>query len=254
MTSKLFELPNIRKIYIPDPGYVIWDADLKGADAQVVAWEAEDDDLKAAFRAGLDVHDKNARDMWGAAYTSLPGGPDIPGSPMYKKRKQCKQGVHATNYGGKAPNLAKILNWTVHETDQFQKRWFSIHPGIRDNFHRRVQDALATTRRVTNAFGYHRIYFDRIDIVFPQALAWIPQSTVALLTYRGARQLESRLPWMEELMQVHDSLVYQSTSRYSAFGQQIREALTCPIPYPDPLTIQWGLAMSATSWGDVRSV
>ena len=49
-------LPNVRKLFITDPGYVMYEADLKGADAQVVAWEAEDDDLKAAFRAGVDIH------------------------------------------------------------------------------------------------------------------------------------------------------------------------------------------------------
>lgn len=251
--GKLFELPNIRKQFIPDPGYIIWDSDLKGADAQVVAWEANDEDLKAAFRAGLDVHDKNAEDMWGSAYTSLHGGPDIPGTPRYKQRKKCKQGVHATNYGGKPNNLAKILNWTVHETDQFQKRWFDIHPGILD-WHKRIQSDLASTRRVVNQFGYHRIYFDRIDVVFPQALAWVPQSTVALLTYRGCKKLEETYDWIEIMMQVHDSLVFQSTSRYEAFGNEIRDALTTPIPYPDPLTIQWGLANSNKSWGDVRAV
>lgn len=67
-------LPNVRKLIIPDPGYAIYEADLAGADAQVVAWEAEDDDLKSAFRAGLDVHSKNAEDMWGTEFTRLPIG------------------------------------------------------------------------------------------------------------------------------------------------------------------------------------
>lgn len=251
--SKLFELPNIRKIYVPDPTMVIWDADLKGADAQVVAWEADDDDLKTAFRAGLDVHDKNATDMWGNKYTSLPGGPDIPGTPRYKERKKLKVGVHATHYGAKAPGLAKILNYTVHETEAFQTRWFDLHPKIRD-WHKRVESDLATTRTVRNSFGYHRIFFDRIDVVFPQALAWIPQSTVAILTYRGWRHLEQSCPWVEELMQVHDSMVFQTPGRYAQFGRQIREGLTVPVPYSDPLVIQWGLSNSLKSWGDCRAI
>ena len=57
------ELPNIRKLFVPDPGYVIFDADLAGADAQVVAAEAGDSDLLAAFKGGLDVHTKNATDL-----------------------------------------------------------------------------------------------------------------------------------------------------------------------------------------------
>ena len=39
-------MPNIRKLYVPDPGYEIFDIDFSGADAQVVAWEADDKPLK----------------------------------------------------------------------------------------------------------------------------------------------------------------------------------------------------------------
>src|SRR5688572_14551564 len=107
------KLPNVRKLLIPDPGYTMFDADLVGADAQVVAWEAEDEDLKAAFRAGLDVHDKNAEDMFGRAYTQLAGDKDS--GPKSRKRKECKQGVHLTNYGGTARAITQVLGWTRHE-------------------------------------------------------------------------------------------------------------------------------------------
>lgn len=66
-------LPNVRKLFIPDPGYTIYEADLRGADAMVVAWEADDEDLKDAFRRGLDVHAKNAEDMLGSLFTHAVG-------------------------------------------------------------------------------------------------------------------------------------------------------------------------------------
>ena len=53
MVAQNIILPNIRKFIVPDPGYLIVDADLSGADAQVVAWEADDADLKEAFRDGV---------------------------------------------------------------------------------------------------------------------------------------------------------------------------------------------------------
>ena len=46
MVAQSIPLPNIRKIFIPDPVYILIDSDLAGADAQVVAWEADDEDLK----------------------------------------------------------------------------------------------------------------------------------------------------------------------------------------------------------------
>lgn len=260
-------MPNIRKMFIPDPGYTIFDVDLAGADAQVVAYEAEDLDLINAFKAGLDVHSKNAEDLWGAAFTKLPGDKD--NGPKSKKRKECKQGVHLTNYGGSARTAAKVLGWTIKEAEEFQRRWFSIHPGIKKHFHGRVESSLRNTRMVKNRFGNRRVYFDRIDSCFTEALAWIPQSTVAEVSFRGGLQLLERtgsvygrrgellsFGWVEILLQVHDSLVFQVRSEHENRIGEIRSHLQYPVPYdvPSPLTIQWGIARSRVSWGAAEAV
>jgi len=263
MAKTDIKLPNIRKQFVPDPGYTIYDADLAGADAQVVAWEAEDEDLKAAFRAGLDVHDHNAEAMFGTRYTSLVGEASRSGTPKGKFRKLNKQGVHLTNYGGSARTMATVLGWTVKESEDFQRRWFSIHPGIL-SWQRRVEHSLVTTRSVENAFGFRITYFDRIDAILPQALAWIPQSTVALVTYYGFLQLQDRHPharptqdrpsYFEELLQVHDSFVFQKPDTYYCSDLQIRNDLAIPVPYDDPLIIPWGLAKSNKSWGECQEI
>lgn len=259
--SKTTPMPNIKKMLIPDPGYTIFDVDLAGADAQVVAYEAEDHDLIAAFKAGLDVHSKNAEDMWGHAFTSLTG------AARHKKRQELKVGVHATNYGGGSRTLAKTLGWTVHEAETFQRRWFSIHPGIKSNFHGRIDASLRSSRMVTNRFGYRRVYFDRIDSCFTEALAWVPQSTVAEVSFRGGLQLEERTGslfderghflrcgWVEMLLQVHDSLVFQVLHENENRLEELRQGLRYPIPYADPLAIQWGLSRSRVSLGDCEAV
>lgn len=237
-------LPNVRKLLIPDPGYRIYDADLSGADAQVVAWEAEDEDLKAAFRAGLDVHSKNAEDMWGSAFTQLEG------VARRTKRQQNKVAVHLTNYGGTARALAMTQGWTMHESERFQKRWFTIHPKIKKNFHGRIEAQLRQNRTVKNKFGFHIVYFDRIDTVFGEALAWVPQSTVALTTYKGCFQLEAKYPQVETLLQDHDNLVFQIPESKPVPDAEITATLAVPVPYDDPLTIPWGLSSSLESWGD----
>lgn len=244
-------LPNIRKIFIPDPGYDIYDCDLSGADAQVVAWEADDEDLKEAFRKGLDVHSKNAEDMFGTAFTKLEKGTHA----RKAKRQSCKHAVHGTNYGGTARTIAAhpSINWTVHEADQFQKRWFALHPAIK-RWHLRIQSELDRGKTVRNAFGYRRVFFDRPEEVFPEALAWVPQSTVALVSFYGALQLEAKYEWIEMLLQNHDSLVFQAPQRYRGYTNEIKNGLSIVIPYPDPLTIPWGCARSSMSWGDVEEV
>lgn len=240
-------LPNVRKLFIPDPGYVMFEADLKGADAQVVAWEAEDDDLKKAFRAGVDVHVKNAEDMWGREFTKLPEG----SYARNQKRQECKHTVHGVNYGCTPRTTAIQRGWLVHEAESFHTRWLSLHPGIR-RWHERIKRQLATNRTISNAFGFRRVFFDRIDSCFPEALAWGPQSTVALNTYQGIFQLEAAYPQVEILLQVHDSDTFQIPIANPVPPAAIRKALEVVTPYPDPLIIPWDLKQSTKSWGELE--
>lgn len=240
-------LPNIRELFIPDPGMIIAEADLSGADAQVVAWEAQDEDLKSAFKAGLKVHHKNAADMWGAKYTEA--------TEQQQKRlyKQIKQGVHSTNYLVSHKSMATILGWSQSEAENFQLKWFRLHPGIK-GWHKRTLESLQTTRTISNQFGYRCPFFDRIDNSLTDAVAWVPQSTVAIVCFRGALQLRDRLPWVQILLQVHDSLVFQFPRNKIGEMAAVREALQVVVPYPDPLTIPWELKVSAKSWGKCKEI
>lgn len=243
-------LPNVRKLFIPDPGYTMYDGDLKGADAQVVAWEAEDEDLKSAFRAGIDVHVKNAEDMLGTKFTSLPLGSHA----RDKMRQDNKVAVHATNYGGQPRGLASRLGWLVHDMERWQARWFSLHPGIKTNFHGKVRRALEKNRTVTNVYGFRRVYFDRIDESFTEALAWIPQSVVALTTYYGAFQLEEKFPQVELYLQTHDSITWQVPFARSIPFQEMARTLVVHTPYSDPLYIPWDIKGGTKSWGELEKL
>jgi len=255
------KLPNVRKLFLCDPGYVMFEADLKGADAQVVAWEADDADLKTAFRSGLDIHSKNAEDMFGSKFTKEKG------HVRDSIRKKCKSAVHGFNYGASSRTIAINLGWTVREADDFRNRWFSLHPGIR-KWHERVQSDLSRNRIVTNAFGWRRPFANRIDSVFTEALAWIPQSTVAINTYHGAFQLESKY-WPHHqspgyyprpgdyegiLLQTHDSITIQFRTDGTPQAEEIAETLKVKTPYPDPLFIPWDLKKSVKNWGELEGV
>lgn len=250
-------LPNIRKLFTPDPGYLIADIDLDRADLQVVVWEADDDDLKRRLRLGVDLHIVNGIELVGKE--PPPEEELIPSHPAYeshaarwkKQRQLAKAFIHGTNYGGKPPTMAKAAGVTVREAEIMQKAWFGAHPGIKA-WHERTMHQLQTTRSVRNAFGFRRLYFDRIESILPEALAWVPQSTVALVTNRGLRNIFVNLPEVHILLQVHDSLVLQWREVDDArLRPKVRENLLIEIPYSDPLTIPVGIAVSPISWGDV---
>lgn len=249
-----FRMPPIRKLILPDPGKLIIDVDLSGADAQVVAWEAGDEDLKKAFKSGVKIHVKNFEDFWQRPFKPEDKIRVQPGR-IYTPYDEMKRAVHATNYVAYPRTVAVTLQWKIVEAENFQRRWFQLHPGILQ-WHRRVEKDLQLTRTVTNRFGYRRVYFERPTEVLSEAVAWGPQSTVGLVTAKAGVNLYKNVPWVEVLMQVHDSLVFQIPyHRYTQPSMDlIKRHIHLPVPYPDPLTIPWGIAVSNKSWGDCEGV
>lgn len=250
------DLPNIRRLFLPDPGYVILDADMKGADAQVVAWEANDAELKDLFRSGAKIHIHNFELMFNRKFDSTRDKRVVPPGWNYPPYDSMKRFVHATNYGASARTVAITLGWKVAEADTFQHRWFGLHPGIK-GWQRKVERDIQTTRIVRNKFGYRIVYFDRPDGLLPEGLAWIPQSTIGILCSRGAVSLRETLSWCQVLIQNHDSVVFQIPLEHfnPADLAQIHSLLHIPIPYlDDPLIIPWNLKASTKSWGDCTEI
>jgi len=224
-------LPNIRKIFIPDPGHTFFDLDLDRADLQVVVWEADDNELKAMLREGVDIHAENAK-------------------ALGCTRQMAKSWVHGTNYGGSPRTMAANCGLTIKDAERMQKRWFMVHPGI-ERWHSRTEAQLHTKRCVSNKFGYRRYYFDRVDALLPEALAWIPQSTVACVINRAWVNIHRELPDVQVLLQVHDSLAGQfPTAKHQHLVPELLKLSAIHIPYDDPLIIPASVKTSIKSWGD----
>lgn len=261
MSTKVV-LPNVRKLFLTDPQSVQYEADLKGADAWVVIYEAEDDELKAVMKSGIDLHAHNAEAMWGREFICLPEGSHA----RDHKRQECKHTIHGIHYGCTPRTTAIQRGWLVSAAEKFHNRWFSLHPGIR-RYQDRVRNSIATNRTIYNKFGFRRVFYDRIDNCFTEALAWIPQSTVALCTYHGALQLEKRYwPHQQDrywtpqsprdfgegvLLQTHDSVNFQFLRDEAPMHYELKKCLEITVPYDDPLVIPWELKHSLKSWGDM---
>lgn len=243
------ERPNIRSLFIPDPDHIIFEIDLKQSDAQVVAWEAGDTELITLFTemnngSDVDVHAENAKVCFGIHKV------------LKWQRQLAKHVVHGTNFGGSSYEIARRLGMLRHQVDVFQKRWFGAHPRIRD-WHRAIEDELARTRSVTNIFGYRRLYFDRIESILPEALAWKPQSTTALVINAGIRRARRDVPQAKLLMQVHDSALMQAPVVLftDAFKKAIHQCFAIQLSYsPRPLIIGTDLKVSTTNWGDAEKI
>lgn len=235
------KIPNQRRLIIPDPGMTMIDMDLDRADAQFVAWEANDRALKDILKAGEDLHLQNAKDIWGSHVKKK--GPE---------RQLAKRFCHAVNYGAYPKKLARALGIDLKLADWIYGRWFFLHPGIRA-WHNRTRDNLARTRTVYNPFGFRRYFFDRPENCLNEALAWSPQSAVGIIINTAWANIDDNVKDVEVLMQVHDSLTMQAPSKlvHSLLPDIQRQSLIT-VPYDDPLIIPVGFKLSEESWGDAE--
>lgn len=231
----VLSLPNIRSLFLPDNDMLLADSDLDRADLQVVIWEAEDEEMKQMMREGVNIHEENAK-LIGFPYA------------------MAKRFIHGTNYGGGHRTMAMSCGLSQHEAETAQHRWFSAHPGIK-RWHKRTETTLFNTGTVQNSFGYKFKFFDRPEGLLPKALAWIPQSTVAIVINLGLLNLWNFMrDDVQLLMQIHDSLVYQFPKTKLSLLPTIESHLRITVPYPDPLVIPISTKLSDKNWGSVKAL
>lgn len=236
-------LPNVRKLFIPDPNHTMFDIDLDSADLRIVTWESDCKWMKDHFANGRKPYIEVMREYYHD-------------NTMTKKSHPREYGIfkslcHGTNYLGTADGIAPRIGLLVHETERIQKWYFGLAPEIK-RWQEDIKKQVSGRRYVENVFGYRNYFFDRIEgTIFNQAVAWIPQSSVACLINRGYVNIHNNLPEVEILLQVHDSLMGQFDSLHGDWAlRRIVEECEIPLPYDEPLIIPVGIVSSKKSWGD----
>jgi len=235
--SMEFTLPNVRTLFGPDPGFTFFDMDLDRADLQIVVRESGEKDWIAAMDLGVDMHllnvyilDKQEPPPMEELIESHPKYLDHR-TPRRAKREFAKTFVHATNYGGQPRTVSAHTGRSVQEVEHAQALWFGAHPGIK-RWHDRTLDQITKRRFVENRFGYRWYIFDRLEGLLPEALAWVPQSTVGIVINRIWIAFHQSVPEVQTLLQVHDSLAGQfPTHRREFLLPRMREASKIVIPY-----------------------
>ena len=235
-------LPNIRKLFLPDPGMEMFEIDLSSADLRVVVWESGEVELKAMLAAGLNPYVEIAKEHY--------NDPTI--TRDHPRYRTFKSFAHATNYLGTPGGIAKRLGLGVKEVERIQGWYLGRFPRIRQ-WQLDLKARVDAERSVRNAWGNRWYIFDRIEgNIYNRAAAWVPQSTIGLLINRIWDRLRGELPGAQILLQVHDSLVGQyaiaEAPHYRRAIVDLAESVA--IPYPEPLRIPVGLKTSQVSWGE----
>ncbi len=199
----------IRGAFVPEPGWVLLDADYSQIELRVVAALAEDPILLGAFAAGEDIHRRTASEVMGVPMEAVTS----------EDRSRAKAVNFGLLYGQGAFALAASLGITQKEAKAFIERYFERMP--------RVAAWIEATKEKAQAEGLVRTHWGRVRVI-PElessngqiknqglrvAVNTVVQGTAADLMRRAMvrlhRSLQAEGLQARLLLQVHDELLLE---------------------------------------------
>lgn len=198
----------IRDAFISDEGKVIVVGDLSQAENRIVAWLANELNLKSIFKTDKSVHVVVCSMIFNLREEDILADPNYKKSKVYKKAKNM---VHAMNYDEGPRTFADHVDIPLAEAKSIMNEYDKLFPNIRSVFQAEVQAQLSQNRTLTNPFGRKRTFLGRWGpSLWREAYSCVPQGTVAEIINLGIIRMELRLPpGADILMQVHDEIVLQ---------------------------------------------
>ena len=132
----------IRRAFIADAGHKLVSADYSQIELRLLAEIAGIEQLRKAFREGLDIHAMTASEMFGVPVKDMPA----------EVRRRAKAINFGIIYGISAFGLANQLGIEREEAGAYIRKYFERFPGIRD-FIEESKKAAKKNGYVTTLFG-----------------------------------------------------------------------------------------------------
>jgi DNA polymerase I len=199
----------IRRAFIADRGYKLVSADYSQIELRLLAEIAGIEQLRKAFRDGLDIHAMTASEMFGVPVKNMPA----------EVRRRAKAINFGIIYGISAFGLANQLGIGREEAGAYIRKYFERFPGIRDY----IEETKAFAKKhgfVETLFGrkchYPDIGASNASIrAFNERAAVNArlQGTAADIIRRAMVRMDAALTKKklnaQMLLQVHDELVFE---------------------------------------------
>lgn len=276
-----------RRVFLADPKKVFFYADLERAESLVVAHITGDPRMLADHGPGIDAH----RSLASALY-------NIPEDEITEDQRYLgKKTRHAGNYMQGSVTFMKNFNQDAHKTGlsitlaeakMLIERYRDLHPFLK-KWWVDTEAQLWKTRTLFNLTGRRRVFYGHIRGTVPEAVAFVPQSTVGdVLNVGFLNMIGTPCPYIverglwdsfreigpelqeygfEPLMQIHDAVAGQvwekDTERALPLIQRAMQIpLRNPRTYEDftiPAEIMADLdptrlLENKSNWGDVAVV
>lgn len=190
--------------------FLIMSADYSQIELRLLAHVSEDENLLAAFNEGIDVHTQTASKVFGVA-------PDEVTKDMRRKAKAVNFGIV---YGQSKYGLAKSINVSVNEAEEFINKYFEHFPKVRE-YMDYEKEFVTQNGYVETIYGRRRYLGAELESTnfqireFAQraAINQPLQGTAADLVKMAMIEVDKRLSSAglktKMVLQVHDELIFE---------------------------------------------
>ena len=240
----------IRSAFVPERGNLLISADYSQVELRILAHLSQDEVLTSAFRAGEDIHDRTAREVFGAE--------------ELKNRAECRRRAKAINfgivYGQSAFGLARSLGIPRDEAQSFINAYFRRYHGVRawlDNtveetrkngFVRTLYGRIRQIPDINSKDFNLRSFAERTAVNSP--IQGTAADIVKIAMIRVHRELKERKLASRILLQVHDELVLESPeNEVEIVKEMIREKMESAAALSVPLKVDLN---AASNWMDMK--
>ena len=199
----------IRKMFVPEPGCVLVDADYSQIELRVLAHIADDKAMQKAFCDRVDIHTATASQVFGVPVEEV--------TPL--QRRHAKAVNFGIVYGISEFSLAEDIGVSRYEARAYIDSYLENYPGVRSYMKRVVADAreIGYTQTLYGRRRYVpelkssnfniRSGAERITLNTP--IQGTAADIIKLAMIRVENALRDHFPEAKLLLQVHDELIVE---------------------------------------------
>ena len=240
----------IRKVFVPEEGYVFVDADYSQIELRVLAHLSGDEKLINAYKSNQDIHRTTASEVFNIPFEEVT---DL-------DRRNAKAVNFGIVYGISSFGLGQDLNITRKEADSYIKSYFETYPRLKEYLDGLVEGA-KENGYITTMFNRRRPIPELLSSNFMQrafgeraAMNSPIQGTaadiikIAMIRVNNKlreEQLKSRL-----LLQIHDELLIET---HESEVEQVKKILEEQMNEAAKLSVSLEVDMNVgNTWFDVK--
>lgn len=240
----------IRKVFIPEEGYVFLDADYSQIELRVLAAMSGDERLVKAYQENQDIHRITASEVFHTPFeevTSL-------------QRSNAKAVNFGIVYGISAFSLSQDLNITKKEADTYIHKYFETYPKVKPFLENLVEDAkkqgyvatLLNRRRpvpeLSSSNFMQRSFGERIAMNSP--IQGTAADIIKIAMIHVNRKLKDMSLKSRLILQIHDELLIEThLSEVEQVKQILKTEMEEAISLKVPMEVE---VNQGTNWYEAK--